>query len=389
MNDARAVCPTAMFRLSALYFAYFAIVGAYMPFWGLYLDDRGLDGVQIGVVLSLAAVSRMLVPNLWGWLADRTGLHTRVMQAGACASTLCIAFLLPEPGYGALLVVVALYSIFWNSILPQLEVVAMSTLSGDTRAYNRARVWGSVSFIVAVVGVGGLFDVIAVDWLPTIVLALMVAFCLVASGAPAVVRTGNPAAISRLLAVVANPQVRVFLLASLLGQVALGSFYSFFSLRVEGLGFSRTTIGLLWAIGVVAEIVLFMMMHRIMARIGIRGLMLIAFGTGVLRWCIFAFVPGVLPLLVIAQLGHATTFGILHSVSIAFIHRHFPAEVAGQGQALYSAVCYGAGGAIGNLLSGWLWDHGGPGSPFVMAAIASALAFLLVVTRLDPSVRES
>ncbi len=94
-------------------------------------------------------------------------------------------------------------------------------------------------------------------------------------------------------------------------------------------------------------------------------------------------------MLVIAQIGHATTFGILHSVSIIFIHRHFPPEVAGQGQALYSAVCYGAGGAIGNLLSGWLWDHGGPGAPFVMAAVASSLAFLLVAMRFDVPAREA
>lgn len=389
MSQHHTVGSTVMFRLSSLYFVYFAIVGAYMPFWSLYLHQRGLDGVQIGVVLSVAAVSRMLVPNVWGWLADRSGLHSRVMQLGAVAATICFAFLLPEPRYTLLLLVVACYSVFWNAILPQLEVVTLATLDGDTRAYNRARVWGSVSFIIAVVGVGALFDVIAVAWQPAIVLALMAAFCLVGIGSPTVVRTGNPAAIRRMLVVLGDSRVRVFLLASLLGQVALGSFYSFFSLRVEGLGFSRSTIGVLWAIGVVAEIVLFMLMHRIMERVGIRGLMLIAFGTGILRWCIFAFVPGVFPLLVLAQIGHATTFGILHSVSIAFIHRHFPAEVAAQGQALYSAVCYGAGGAIGNLLSGWLWDHSGPGAPFIMAAAASALAFLLVAARLDLPARES
>jgi PPP family 3-phenylpropionic acid transporter len=170
--------------------------------------------------------------------------------------------------------------------------------------------------------------------------------------------------------------VWAFLLVCFLLQVAHGPYYTFFSLYLEGLSYSRVTIGQLWALGVLAEVLLFLVMHRLLPRFGVRRIMIVSLWLAVLRWLLIAYGAQSLPVLVFAQCLHAATFGAFHAVSIELIRRNFPAALAGQGQAIYSGISFGAGGAIGAVLSGYLWQQN-PQLTFVLASVASGLACLL------------
>ena len=157
-------------------------------------------------------------------------------------------------------------------------------------------------------------------------------------------------------------------------QVAHGPYYTFFSLFLADLGYSRALTGQLWSLGVVAEVLLFLVMHRVLPRFGLRRIMLASLLLGVLRWLLIGYFANSLPVLLFAQLLHAATFGAFHAVSIELIRRAFPSHLAGQGQAFYSGVSFGAGGALGAIASGYLWAWG-PQLTFAFASGACLVAW--------------
>lgn len=371
-------------RLSSLYFFYFTIAGSLMPFWGLYLQDLGFSGFDIGVVIAVMSATKIGAPNLWGWLADRTGWHAPIVRWAVAACIVCFGGVLLDPPFAWLLVVMTLYSFFWNAVLPQFEVITLHALDGQTERYSQIRVWGSISFIACVAGLGLLFDYVSVRLLPFIIIGLMFALLASTMLAPNPVNAHSSGVHAPFLRYLKSPVVIAFFVTALLSQVSHGAYYAFFTLFMEKQDYSRGLIGVFWSVGVVAEVVVFLYMHRIVERWSSRQLLAFSFAVGAIRWCLIALFPQSIPLILLVQTGHAATFAILHSVSIQFVHQRFPASVAGQGQALYSAVSFGAGGAIGNIASGWLWEHGSPSGPFLMATVVSVLAMLIILFYFKP-----
>lgn len=376
-------------RLSALYFFYFTIAGVLVPFWGLYLQDRGFSGLQIGIVIAVMSATKIGAPNLWGWVADKTGQHTAIVRWATAACALCFAGVMLQPDYAWLLVVMVLYSFFWNAVLPQYEVITLHALQEQTERYSRIRVWGSIGFIVFVVGLGFVFDFLPIRYLPIIVLLLLLVLLAASCLAPKPMIHHAHSERRSFIHYLKSPVVIAFFVTAMLAQVAHGAYYAFFTLYMESHHYSRGLIGGLWAVGVIAEVVIFLYMHQVVTRWSAQTLMAFSFAISVLRWLVIALFPESLPLLLLVQLGHAATFAIVHSVSIQFVHERFPAAVAGQGQALYSAVSFGLGGAIGNLSSGWLWEHGNPAGPFLMAAAVSFVALLIILAYFKPHRAES
>ncbi|CBL45190.1 Putative mfs metabolite transporter [gamma proteobacterium HdN1] len=380
--------PVPSLRLSSLYFFYFAVAGALVPFWALYLKDCGLDGLQIGVVLAVMSITKMGAPNLWGWIADRSGQHVLITQLAIGVCTLCFLGVWSRQDYAWLLLVMLFYSFFWNAIQPQFEAITLHTLGGDMPRYSRVRAWGSVSFILCVVGLGVLFDRISVQHLPAIVVGLMIALLLASFFAPNPKIAHSASVRLPFVQYLQSPVVIAFFVCSLLVQIAHGAYYSFFTLYLESLDFSRSATGSIWAIGVVAEILAFFYMSRIVGRWSARSLMLFSLVVCIVRWIVIAAFPQQLFWLVLVQVGHAATFGVIHTVSIQFVHQRFPAAVAGQGQALYTAISFGVGGALGNLGSGILWEAGYLAGPFWMAVVASILALGVAYWLFDPQPRD-
>ena len=366
-------------RLSSFYFLYYAFLGAMMPYWSLYLQAVGLDAAAIGVVLAVMAAIRIVAPNLWGWLADRTGRRLLIIRTGAFVALLTFAGLLVRADLWWLVAVVALHSVFWNAILAQYEVITLASLGEQVHRYGQVRLWGSVSFIVAVVGGGQLFDRISVTWLPELLLALLV---LIAAGTllirePAVARREPPAGGLREL-LGARP-VQAFLAASFLLQFSHAPYYGFFSLYLEQHGYTRAATGLIWSLGVIAEIGVFAFAHRLLARFSLRSILLASLLLAALRWLMIGFGAGHAVVLLLAQCLHAASFGSFHAAGIELLRRYFAPAQQGRGQALYAAVSFGAGGAVGALGSGVLWEIE-PRSAYVVAALAAVAGWWIVLT---------
>lgn len=371
-----------MLRLGGFYFFYFALLGALLPFWGLYLDSLHFSIETIGYLIALIQFSRIFAPYLWGVLADKTGQGLLVIRLGAFLT--CVAFSLiffQETALGIALVTL-LFSFFWNAVLPQFEVITLRHLAEERLYYSRVRLWGSIGFILSVLVLGALFDSVEIAWLPWILWGLMLCIwinSLWVSVPPLLHKKEEAESKEDSLSVsdiLKRTEVKVFFLVCFLVQFGHGAYYSFFSILMESLQYSRAQIGLLWALGVVAEVVLFICMHWLLARYGLRRVMLVSLLFCVLRWSIIAFLPDQLGLMVIAQLMHAATFGALHSVGIALVYHYFTDSTQGRGQALFSSIGFGAGGALGAAISGMVWARCGSEITFLIPILVSVVAFV-------------
>jgi MFS transporter, PPP family, 3-phenylpropionic acid transporter len=363
-------------RLASFYFFYYATVGAFIPYWGPYLEARGFSALQIGMAFALMGVSRTVMPVAWGIWSDRGEQRMRLIRLATVLSLACFMMIPLVGSFGAIAGLMLAYSLFWHALLPQFEVVALNHLAVTGADYSRVRLWGSVGFVVAVLSVGPVLDQVGMMPLPLLVgllwLGMVGTAWLVAEPPPL------PATVERgvdIWQVLRKPEVVALLLVCFASQLSFAVYYNFFTLFLERHGYSRGLAGVLWSLGVVAEIALFWWMRPVIQRVGVRRLMLLAIGVTAARWAVTALAVDQLALLLLAQLSHAVTFGAYHAVAVHYVQRLFPGRLHGRGQAIYNAVSYGLGGSIGSLMGGWLWDAVSPEATFLTAALMALLGF--------------
>ena len=150
--------PIPYWRLSGFYFFHFAFIGAFAPYWGLYLKSLSFSAFQIGILMSLLHVTRIFAPAAWGWLADHTGKRVVIVQVAAAAGLISYCGVFFGESFAWLFIIMALMSFFWSASLPLIEATTLSYLGEGTAQYGRIRVWGSVGFIFAVTGIGYMLD---------------------------------------------------------------------------------------------------------------------------------------------------------------------------------------------------------------------------------------
>ena len=362
-------------RLSGFYFFYFAFVGAMSPFWGLYLQSLMFSAVQIGVLMSLLQVMRIFAPNIWGHIADRTGKRTRIVQIAVISSVVVFLGVFAGDSFWWLFIVMAALGFFWSASLPLVEAMTLSHLGERTEGYGRIRLWGSVGFIVMVIGIGYALDFFPISWLPGAVWIVMLGMVVFARVIPE--STILPAHTDHMPVwdIVRKPEVASLLIACLLMAATHGPYYTFYSIYLVDHGYDKSTVGWLWALGVLCEIGIFLMIPRLFARISARRLILLSFALAALRFLLIAWGVDTPWLIIAAQTLHAFTFGTYHAAAVSLIHQHFQGRHQARGQALYTSISYGIGGALGGLASGLSWDSLGSTWTFTLSALSAALAW--------------
>lgn len=364
-------------RLSAFYLFYFATLGALIPYWGLYLSSLNFGPRAIGTLMAILMVTKIIAPNIWGWIADHRGNRLAIIRLAAFLSACAFAGIFFTDSFWGLALVLATFGFFWNAALPQFEAITLNCLGEHSHRYTWVRLWGSVGFILAVVALGYLLEHYGVGLLPSVVLLLAVGIWFASLIAPKVSEAELPPQKEPLLRVLKQPTVLAFFAACALMQASHGPYYAFYSIYLDDFGYGRGLIGQLWALGVVSEVVLFLVMHRLFRHYPLRRLFLLSFALTAVRWVLVAFFVDQLPVLIAAQVLHAASFGIYHAVAIQLVHRFFTGRLQGRGQALYSSLSFGAGGAAGSLAGGYLWDGLGGQSTYLVSALLSAVALLI------------
>jgi MFS transporter, PPP family, 3-phenylpropionic acid transporter len=377
-------------RLSSFYLFYFAALGVLAPYWSLYLKDLGFNAVAIGQLMAIPMATKLIAPFVWGWLGDHLGRRMSIVRLGSLLTTIIFSSVFWVTGFWELGAAMVLFSFFWNAVLPQFEAVTLDYLGDDVSRYSTVRVWGSVGFIISVVILGVVVD----QYGPKSILpVLLIAYGAIWVSSLAIQdQDPEPHLIIQppILEILKMPAVIAFFVVCFLLQAGHGPYYAFYSIYMESVGYSKAVIGQFWALGVVAEVVVFLFMHRLLKLFGARQVLMVSLALAVLRWLLIGNFPESLGIILFAQTLHAATFGTFHAAAIHLVHHYFKGKHQGRGQALYSSLSFGAGGSLGTVASGFLWESAGPSVAFGISAALSMLALLIawywVVNQLQDSI---
>jgi PPP family 3-phenylpropionic acid transporter len=365
--------PQQPFNFSFFLFGHYAYAGTFATYAALFFAARGMSVPQIGVLLSLIQVMRIVGPTVWGWVADHTSRRAQVLRLTAFAALLAFSAMFFASSFSEFFVAMVVLNLFTSAQAPLSEALMLSDMRGDLGKYGRIRLWGSVGFIVAVVAGGYLLDWFGVASLLWYCAGLL----LVVIGASLRIRDvaseHHPHATPALGSVLRQPEVIAFFLSAALMVGAHMALYAFYSLYLERAGYGKSVIGIMWALGVVAEVVFFYVQGRVFARFGAQQVMMVAFGIAVLRFAVTGALPDLLWILIAAQIMHAATFAAHHSAAVMTMQRWFTGPLAARGQALYISIAYGIGGTAGGLFMTLLWDRVGPQQMYYGAALLSLM----------------
>ena len=376
---------SAAFRLSNFYFWYFAFVGVFGTYFALYLQSLGFAAAEIALLMSLQQVVRIITPFFWGWLADRLHRRTGIIRITLLFAALVFSLLFTVTTYGTMVAVFAAMFSLWSAALPLFEASVIASVDGDSGRYGRIRVWGSVGFIIAVLVAGWGLDHLPMRSLLWMVLATLILAVLSSCAVP----EHRPAAAKDILhgsiwPILKRPDVVALFAACFLMMASQSANFVFYSIFMVESGHSKSTVGILWSIGVVAEIAIFLSLPRLNARFTPYVLFSFSFAVTALRFLLVGWFPASLTLQVIAQSFHAFTFGTWHAAAMAMLHQLFPAQFGTRGQALYTSFSFGIGGALGGMVAGLAWGAIGPAWMFTAMSGLAIAGWVIAIRYVRP-----
>ncbi|MBF0417320.1 MAG: MFS transporter [Magnetococcales bacterium] len=358
--------------IAGFYACYFAVVGVWIPYWPLYLANLGHGAQTIGLLTALTQWIRIPAPPLWGQVADRGARH-KVIFGTSLGALIAFSLFFFDSSLPWIFAVTLLYSIFHTGPLSLVDATAMEQSIIHHWDYGRLRLWGSWGFIVCSLGGGPLSDRMGLESIPAFIALLLALTALCTLWLPrATVRHDARIPVSALFQ---RADVRWFYFSATMMQFSHGGYYGFMSLHLQQQGFSRTLIGLLWAVGVLAEVVLMSRSRALIERVGVTPLLTLSLFLATLRWSLCAITVE-LTWLIGAQLMHAFTFGAFHIASVRRVHDFAPESARGVAQGWLAALSYGVGGGMGMALSGVLLEHVGYPAMFGLLALSAGVGML-------------
>ena len=365
-------------RLSRFYFFYYFFVGSFVPYWGIYLQSENFSPSSIGILLSLFQISRIVAPNFWGWLADHTGHRVKWIKLTSFLGLIGFIGIFWAKGFFWIFLVMLALSLFTSSTLPLAESLTLAHLATTDGHYSRIRLWGSIGFIVASLFLGYLIDLQGINILLWVLLITQAIIFFLSNTIPEAKEIHHKKNDLSIWKIIKTPSVVALLIGCTLMVSAHGVLYNFYSIYLKEHGYSSATIGWLWAVGVICEIFIFMLMPKILRRYSLKIILLISLFLGVIRFILIGASPDQFYLLLIAQMFHAATFGSFHAASIEVIAYFFKGRNQSRGQAIYNSVAYGIGGTIGGLGGGYLIQYLGGQLGFMIAAISPLIGFIVI-----------
>ena len=366
-------------RLSRFYFFYYFFVGIFTPYWGLYLQSKSFTAIQIGILLSFFQISRIFAPNFWGWLADHTNQRVRWIKLTALIGLLGYLGIFFADSFFLIFLVMMSMSIFTSSTIPLAESLTLSHLSKTNGSYSNIRLWGSIGFIVASFFIGILIDKYTINIIVWALLLTQGVILFSSFSIPDKKFELFGETKRSIWKILRKPEIISLLFGCALMVSSHGLLYNFYSIFLKEQNYSSSLIGILWSIGVISEILMFILMPKILKKINYKHVLLISLLLAVIRFFLIGNYVEILFVLVLAQILHAATFGSFHFATVQLISHYFNREHQARGQTIYNSITYGIGGAIGALGGGFMIDKFGANNTFMLSAILPLIGFIIIL----------
>jgi len=355
------------FIIGSQYFLYFGIMGIFLPYFNLYCYHLDFTGFQIGLLSALRTVTIVLFPLFWGALADRFQIRRPIYILCNFVSAGIWTCYLYTTDFWLMLIITLFYGIFYAPIISFLEAFTMDVLGKEKKSYGRLRAWGSIAFIVIVVVLGRIIDLFSIEIIIAVILAGSLLQALISVKIPDII-IPKKESFAPKAQVLLKRRLTVFLFCAFLMLVSHGTYYGFFSIHLDNLGYGNTFIGIAWALASIAEILVMINSNKIFKRFSLENVLAFSFVIATLRWLILFFVKSP-ALILISQVFHAVTYGAFHIASILYIDLLTPDEAKTLGQAANNAVTYGLGMTVGFLVNGYLYESVGSFNLFIISSL--------------------
>ena len=384
MQTEGAATTRQLIPFAALSAAYFSHIGTVNTFISLWLKEIGYSVAVIGLIASVQAFSRLAAPYAWAWLGDHTGRQAHLLRISSCMALLgSLGFFWPEGG-ALWLMACLLFMYLNNSALMPMSESALSQMVTQNGVFNvklhgRVRLFGSLGFMLTVLAAGAWFETFGMRHFPLLCMLTLVVLVISCWQVPEMREARTQEAAPPVWPVLRQPQVAWMFVSIALHVLSHMAMYVFFSLYCDELGYSKTTIGLLWAVSVIIEIGWFFTQGRWLPRLSMPVWLIVGAAVAAFRFAITAGLGDVLFILFAAQCLHAITFAAHHTACMSLLAQHFPDNLRGRSMALYTVLGYGIPGVLGSWAGGLISQVYGLNSLFwissAIALVATACAF--------------
>ncbi len=369
--------PADFRRYALFYLGYYGALGAYTPYVGRWVAANGHGGYVVGAMLALWYGGRIVAPPTWARWTSRSPAPGHWLVAGCVLAVLGFAGFAGFDSGLMLFACMAWFGVFFNAVMPQFEAMTLSALGPRNHDYGRIRMWGSVGFLVVAGSYGWLLDRLGNDafvWLtlPWLLLTVVAAWLHRADRPHAIAQPAH--ARGELWR---RTGMRHLLITVLLVQLCFGPFYVFYTLQLQAHGHDGIAVGVLWAIGVTCEILMFWLAPRLVQRFGAHRLMAACIVATVVRWAMVALLADSFMWMALAQTGHALSFAAFHAGCMRRMAELFPER---RDMAAAQGLLYGFSGGIGGVAGAGLaavaWQTGGGRAAFLAGAAVAGMALL-------------
>jgi PPP family 3-phenylpropionic acid transporter len=370
--------PKNSFKLviGSQYFLYFGVMGVFLPYFNLYCYHLKFSGFQIGVLSGIRSIALVLFPLVWAGLADRFNIRRPIYIFCSFISTAIWAFYLYTTDFWAMLLITVFYGIFYSPIISFLEAFTMDVLGTEKKSYGKMRGWGTIAFIMTVLLLGKVIDIYSIEIIIILIFFGSLAQALISIKIPDI-QIKKQTSFSSNAKVLLKRPVIVFLFCAFLMLVSHGTYYGFYSIHLENLGYGKTFIGVSWALASIAEIIVMIKSDIIFKRFSTDNVLFFSFMVAVLRWLGLFFTTSPVIILFL-QILHAVTYGTFHVSSILYIDSLTPDEGKTLGQAVNNAVTYGLGLMVGFFINGYLFETFGTFTLFMISSFIALGGGLLL-----------
>ncbi|MFH1742249.1 MAG: MFS transporter [bacterium] len=374
----------AIRSLKTFTFFLFATVGVWGPYLALFYREQGLNGKAIGVLGAILPLTVIFLPPVWGYISDRARDPRRIQMVCVTVSGLALLPCVFGGSFWFFLPFIVLFSFFNSPLLPLNDGQIFAGVAAYGGDYGRIRVWGSLGFNSALVLISAFFlftSRVHVIFLVWVVLILATLWSLRdIPNLPSRLRRGEYLKGIKLLR---SRQFVVFLIGVLINRMTMTSMYLFLSIYLRELDLPLYSIGLIWAIGPMAELVFFHYGNRMLRILGVKGLLVISLVAAVLRLGILSLAPPTWIILV-SQLLHCLTFAANHLGAVTYVDSNLPPRMRASGQTILAAIAMGMGSSIGASLGGYFFDVVGILVSFRIFSVVAALGVLFLVLSFHP-----
>jgi PPP family 3-phenylpropionic acid transporter len=361
-------------------FLYYGFIGCFISYLAVYLAAKGFDSIEIGAVFAIYTIARVLFGQIVAHLSDLKQDHLSFFRLGLIGAMAFLILCLFIPNnYWFLLVIVLSLSCFM-SVVSQLELLCLDAANSNTNLYNRVRFFGSLGFVICAIFIGQLLDTFSSVVVVYFGLAVLLAgYFNTKKMMNFQSQNEDKSSLNDFLNKCISPVFISFLVASILLHISFAPFVGFFTQYLSINGYQGVEVGVLFSLGAVAEMVLFLYAGFILSRFGVRNLLIFGFLISAVRWYLQGRYIDNLTIVILTQCIHAFSFGLMHSVSVHFLRRYFEPAQQGRGQFMYFGAAFGLGTAIGSWITGLTWQDGlGSQLTFTWAAIICLVGALVI-----------